>query len=166
MPTSLSIETWLPGTAWLLRTSQLKSEVSLSVSLMHNTQIFKRLYLKQDLIERCDFHSTETLLPVHVCSLYVFRLWHDKGYLRDWLLSQRRQRAAAGPLDVPRVFERWSVHNKFWCLVWTACPLWHFSSHTHTNARLLSMCLWIDLLFHVHYQSNFWTLIVWNVITI
>uniref|UniRef100_A0A8C1HHL9 Insulin-like growth factor 1 receptor n=1 Tax=Cyprinus carpio carpio TaxID=630221 RepID=A0A8C1HHL9_CYPCA len=55
MLTSLSIGTWLPETAWLLRTSQLKSEVNLSVSLQHISKIHNFSNLsEQQWIERYD----------------------------------------------------------------------------------------------------------------
>uniref|UniRef100_A0A8C2AS61 Insulin-like growth factor 1 receptor n=1 Tax=Cyprinus carpio TaxID=7962 RepID=A0A8C2AS61_CYPCA len=55
MLTSSSIGTWLPETAWLLRTSQLKSEVNLSVSLQHITKIHNFSNLsEQQWIERYD----------------------------------------------------------------------------------------------------------------
>lgn len=39
------------------------------------------------------------------------RFWHDERYLRDRLLPERREGFAACPLDVPRIAERWSLHN-------------------------------------------------------
>lgn len=69
MPRSLSTETWQPGTAWLQKTTPLRSEVLTLV-------VFSLLFLLK--LNRIS------------CNRVVFypsnRLWYDSRHLRDWLL--------------------------------------------------------------------------------
>lgn len=161
MPTNLSTEIWLPETAWWLRTSLLKLEVSQvntmpSACWSHLTGLDKYVFglqwVPKELSLNVDWQREEIggggkdelsgassptqkewYLVAFPTSVFIFlfRFWHDQRYLWDRLLQKRRERPAACPLDVSRVAERWRVYYNVWCLVWEQIPMLHMVTILH-----------------------------------